>query len=83
MLKQWQGKMSHLWFFGREKEVQLSLKVLHFGDQHQRISLGKAAVLAGVAVEEFMSFSAQREFPPPYTMADWEIDQATARELRL
>jgi len=51
--------------------------------RERRISLGKAAELAGVTVEEFMAFSAQREVPLHYTMADWETDQATAGELML
>jgi len=51
--------------------------------RERRISLGKAAELAGVSVEEFMAFSAQREVPLHYTMADWEADQSTARDLQL
>jgi len=51
--------------------------------REHRISLGKAAELAGVAIEEFMAFSAQREVPLHYTLADWGADQATARELKL
>jgi len=30
-----------------------------------------------------MAFSAQREVPLHYTMADWEADQTTARGLKL
>jgi len=51
--------------------------------REQRISLGKAAELAGVSVEEFMAFSAERDVPLHYTMGDWEADQPTARGLKL
>lgn len=51
--------------------------------REHRLSLGKAAELTGVSVEEFMAFSAQREVPLHYTLADWEADQVTARELKL
>jgi predicted HTH domain antitoxin len=50
--------------------------------REQRISLGKAAELAGVSVEEFMTFSAERQVPLHYTMADWEADRATARDIK-
>lgn len=49
--------------------------------RERRVSLGKAAELATVAVEEFMEFAARREVPMHYTLADWEADQAVAREL--
>lgn len=48
--------------------------------REHRISLGKAAELANVSVEEFMEFSAEREVPLHYTVADWEVDQATAQQ---
>ncbi len=51
--------------------------------RERRVSLGKAAELAGVSMEEFMAFAAQREVPLHYTMADWEADQETVRELKL
>jgi predicted HTH domain antitoxin len=51
--------------------------------REHRISLGKAAELAGVSLDEFMMFSAQRDVPVHYSMADWETDQITARELKL
>jgi predicted HTH domain antitoxin len=51
--------------------------------RENRISLGKAAELAGVSVEAFMAFSAEREVPLHYTIEDWEVDQATRRELNL
>ena len=51
--------------------------------REHRVSLGKAAELAGISVEEFMAFSADREVPLHYTINDWETDQATARELKL
>lgn len=46
-----------------------------------RVSLGKAAELAGMALEEFMEFSAQREIPLHYTPTDWESDHTAARAL--
>jgi len=51
--------------------------------REHRISLGKAAELAGVSVEDFMAFSAQREVPLHYTMTDRDADQTTARDLKL
>jgi predicted HTH domain antitoxin len=51
--------------------------------REHRISLGKAAELTGVSVEEFMAFSAEREVPLHYTIEDWETDQSTARGLNL
>jgi len=49
--------------------------------RERRISLGKAAELAGMALEEFMDFSAQREVSLNYTPPDWEADHSTARAL--
>lgn len=51
--------------------------------REHRISLGKAAELAGISVEEFMAFSAEREVPLHYTIDDWQADQTTARDLKL
>jgi predicted HTH domain antitoxin len=51
--------------------------------RERRISAGKAAELAGVALDEFLDFAARREVPLHYTAADWEQDQATARKLNL
>jgi predicted HTH domain antitoxin len=51
--------------------------------RENRVSLGKAAELAGIPVEEFMEFSAERQVPLHYTAADLAADQATARELGL
>jgi len=48
-----------------------------------RASLGRAAQLAGVSIEEFMDFSAEREVPLHYTAADWQQDQATVAGLKL
>lgn len=49
--------------------------------REHRVSLGKAAELAGMALEEFMEFSAQREIPLHYTPPDWEADHTAARAL--
>ena len=43
-----------------------------------RVSLGRAAELAGVGVEEFMEFSARRQVSLHYSPADLAEDQATA-----
>lgn len=51
--------------------------------REHRVSAGKAAELAGISLEEFMEFAAQREVPLHYTEADWEQDQKTIRELKL
>ena len=51
--------------------------------RENRVSLGKAAELAGMALEEFMEFSARRGVPLPYTVSDWETDHEAARILAL
>ena len=51
--------------------------------RENRVSLGKAAELAGMALEEFMGFSAQRGVPLHYTGSDWETDHEAARILAL
>jgi predicted HTH domain antitoxin len=50
-----------------------------------RASLGRAAELAGVSIEEFMEFSAHRQVSIHYnyTEADLEADRATADRLKL
>lgn len=49
--------------------------------RERRVSFGKAAELAGMALEEFMEFSAKREVSLNYTPADWEADHVAARTL--
>jgi len=49
--------------------------------RENRVSLGKAAELAGVSPDEFMEFAAQRDVPLHYTPADWEADQIVTRDL--
>ena len=44
-----------------------------------RVSLGRASQLAGISLEDFMSFSASRDVPLHYTMEDWQQDQTTVR----
>jgi predicted HTH domain antitoxin len=51
--------------------------------REQLISAGKAAELAGISLDEFMAFSAQRDVSLHYGAADWEQDQMTLRELKL
>jgi predicted HTH domain antitoxin len=48
-----------------------------------RVSLGRAAELAGVGVEEFMDFSAHREVSLKYTEDDLAADRDTAARLKL
>lgn len=45
------------------------------------ISLGKAAELSNVSVEEFMRFASQREVPLHYTLEDLESDRKTLQSL--
>lgn len=49
--------------------------------RENRVSLGKAAELSGMALEDFMEFSARRDVPLHYTPSDWETDRGTARDL--
>lgn len=51
--------------------------------RERRATLGKAAELAGLSVEQFMDFSARREVPLNYGLADLEADRATAKLLGL
>ena len=48
-----------------------------------RASLGRAAELAGISIEEFMEFSAHRQVPLHYTTAEWAEDRETAARLKL
>ena len=48
-----------------------------------RVSLGRAAELADLSVEEFMEFSAHRQVSLHYTEADLAEDRATAERLKL
>jgi predicted HTH domain antitoxin len=47
-----------------------------------RVSAGKAAELAGISLQEFLAFAAERNVPMHYTVSDWQEDQATSRELK-
>jgi predicted HTH domain antitoxin len=51
--------------------------------RERRISLERAARLAGVCLEDFMKFSAERQVHMHYTAEDWRQDQETAAELKL
>jgi len=48
-----------------------------------RVSLGRAAELAGASVEEFMDFSAQRQVSLHYSESDLCEDRAAADRLKL
>jgi len=48
-----------------------------------RVSLGRAAELAGASVEEFMEFSAHRQVSLHYAEDDLTEDRATADRLKL
>jgi len=51
--------------------------------REERVSLGRAAELAGLGVEEFMEFSADRQVPLHYTADDLAEDRNTAARLKL
>jgi len=51
--------------------------------REERVSLGRAAELAGMGVEEFMEFSAQRQMPLHYTADDLADDRDTVARLKL
>ena len=48
-----------------------------------RVSLGRAAELAGLGVEAFMEFSAHRQVPLQYGEGELAEDRETAARLRL
>lgn len=48
-----------------------------------RASLGRAAELAGVGIEEFMDFAAHRQVPFHYTAEELAEDRDTAARLKL
>ncbi len=49
--------------------------------REERVSLGKAAELAGMALADFMTLSAERAIPLHYTSADWRDDHRSAQKL--
>ena len=49
--------------------------------REERVSLGKAAELAGMALEDFMTLSAERAIPLHYTASDWRADHQAACKL--
>ncbi|MCX6902703.1 MAG: UPF0175 family protein [Verrucomicrobia bacterium] len=51
--------------------------------REDRVSVGRAAELAGLGIEEFMEFSAHRRVPLHYTADDLAEDRDTAARLRL
>jgi predicted HTH domain antitoxin len=51
--------------------------------REERVSLGRAAELAGLSVEEFMEFSENRRVPLHYTEDDLAEDRNTATRLKL
>jgi predicted HTH domain antitoxin len=51
--------------------------------REERVSLGRAAELAGLGLEEFMEFSAHRQVPLHYTLDDLAEDRDTAVRLKL
>ena len=46
-----------------------------------RVSLGRAAELAGLSIEDFMDFAARREVPLHYGAGELDQDRATAARL--
>ena len=51
--------------------------------REERVSLGRAAELAGMGVEEFMEFLAHRQMPLHYTADDLADDRDTVARLKL
>ena len=51
--------------------------------REERVSLGRAAELAGLGLEEFMDFSAHRQVPLHYAADDLAKDRNTADRLKL
>ena len=51
--------------------------------REERVSLGRAAELAGLSIEEFMEFSAHRQVPSHYSDDDLVEDRTTAARLNL
>jgi len=49
--------------------------------REERVSLGKAAELAGMALEDFLTLTAERAIPLHYTASDWRDDHQAARKL--
>ena len=48
-----------------------------------RVSLNRAAELAGIGIEEFMEFAAHRDVSLDYTQRDLIDDRQTASDLKL
>jgi predicted HTH domain antitoxin len=46
--------------------------------REERVSLGKAAELADMALEDFMTLAAERAIPLHYTPSDWRDDHQAA-----
>ena len=51
--------------------------------REERVSLGRAAELAGLSLEQFMEFSSLRQVPLHYTAEEWAEDRDTAARLKL
>jgi predicted HTH domain antitoxin len=51
--------------------------------REERVSLGRAAELAGLGIEAFMEFSAKRQVPLHYAADDLSDDHNTAVRLKL
>ena len=51
--------------------------------REDRISLGRAAELADMALEDFMAFSASREVPLHYRLEDWTEDTRSGHDFSL
>jgi predicted HTH domain antitoxin len=49
--------------------------------REERVSLGKAAELAGMALADFMTLAAERAIPLHYAASDWRDDHQAARKL--
>lgn len=69
--------------FGERPSLEVAkLIALELFREHA-VSLGKAAELCGVSVEEFMRFAGEREVPLHYSLEDLESDRETVKGLPL
>jgi predicted HTH domain antitoxin len=60
---------------------ELKVEVAVYLYARERLSIGKARELAGMALWEFRQLLASRRIPPHYDVADLDEDVATLREL--
>lgn len=62
-----------------EQELRQELAITLF--QQNKVSLAKAARIAGITRLDLQQLLAAREIPVHYTVADWESDERTSKAL--